>query len=1037
MADVRCPMCGKNNPAAAEICQHCGARLTPVIGQSGKAGGDEPDWLSQLRSEDAAGQPGEPLVPGEPAAEPEPGGQPDWLARVRQQSQSNSSEPDWLKEIAPDAGPSAAGKESDWLSSLRGGAADETEEPSVLDESSTAEETASQETLAASSSDVDLKAWLQGLDEQEGRTGQEMEWAGQGGEKPVSSGTGITGFLRNIDLDEPIEPVPPVEPVPPAPEEGLPGWLTGLGDPIPMPAGQSQEPAPEFTDFMKDLNEPQALEEQPPAQPADELPAWMGGLGDAAAQEPASQESTPDFSSFLNNLQAEPAAEEPAAQPAAEPAPEEGLPSWLTGLGGDEPPAVEQTPVPAGEAVPEVAPDLSAWLSNLGGDEPAAPEAVEPVGSLPSADYSPFFRGLEPDAEETAGPAAAEQPEIPAWMSDAGDGTVPGEPVEDASLDLEAFFNHFDSARPEAEQSAPIEPEAEGTTPDWVAKLSAVAPQDQQPAAGDGVPPVKPPAAPVAAAAEPELPAWMAAFAADEPQAAAPVSPEVKPSAAEPPSQARPESNESVPDWMTDFEQAGTDQPGQAEEAPVSAEPEGPSPFIDESLPSWLSNIPAAGQAKEEPGFAPLIEEPSQPMELESAPFQVDLPDWMNQSGQSEAGDTAEENAEPGEQLAAAELPSWVEEMRPIESVMPGAVQSTDAADQQVEKAGPLMGLRGILPAEDSAFRYRKLPVYSAKLHVSERQRQNATLLENVLALESQPHEVTAEASSAPQTILRLLVGLLLMVVMVVTLIFGIQITPVSKIYPPEISAMHQQIDALPENVAVLVAADYEASLSGEMKTTASAVIEHLMARKARITVVSTVPTGPVLADELLRSVALRVPGYDLKQQSVNLSYLPGGTTSLLEFAQRPRQAAPVAMDYYADSNSLPAWQRPALLGVNSLKDFGMILVLTDSSETGRAWVEQVQPMLGTVPLGMVTSAQAAPMLMPYVDSGQVKGLVSGLTGGASYEGLSGRASLAQNYWGAYQVGMLVGILLLLLGWILSSVLSLTGAGRKGKGKAL
>ena len=90
----------------------------------------------------------------------------------------------------------------------------------------------------------------------------------------------------------------------------------------------------------------------------------------------------------------------------------------------------------------------------------------------------------------------------------------------------------------------------------------------------------------------------------------------------------------------------------------------------------------------------------------------------------------------------------------------------------------------------------------------------------------------------------------------------------------------------------------------------------------------------------------------------MNLSYLAGGTSSLLEFANRPRSAAPVALDTSV-TGQLP-WQRPALQGINSLQDFALVIVLTDSAETGRAWVEQVQPMLGSTPLTMVTSAQAA-----------------------------------------------------------------------------
>ena len=116
----------------------------------------------------------------------------------------------------------------------------------------------------------------------------------------------------------------------------------------------------------------------------------------------------------------------------------------------------------------------------------------------------------------------------------------------------------------------------------------------------------------------------------------------------------------------------------------------------------------------------------------------------------------------------------------------------------------------------------------------------------------------------------------------------------------------------------------------------------------------------------------------------------------------------------------MPAWDHSAVLGVNSLQDFALVIVLTDSPETGRAWIEQVQPVLGSVPLTMITSAQAGPLLQPYYDSGQIQGMAVGLQGGAMYEQRSGRVNLANRFWGSYQTGLLAGLLLLVIGGIIS-----------------
>ena len=132
----------------------------------------------------------------------------------------------------------------------------------------------------------------------------------------------------------------------------------------------------------------------------------------------------------------------------------------------------------------------------------------------------------------------------------------------------------------------------------------------------------------------------------------------------------------------------------------------------------------------------------------------------------------------------------------------------------------------------------------------------------------------------------------------------------------------------------------------------------------------------------------------------------------------------------------MAAWDHPAVLGLASLQDFALVVVLTDSPETGRAWIEQVQPVLSSVPLSMIASAQAGPLLQPYYDLGQIQGMTVGLQGGALYEQRSGRVNLANRFWGAYQSGSLAGLLLLLIGGIISAVLGLSDRKPTQKGKA-
>jgi hypothetical protein len=116
-----------------------------------------------------------------------------------------------------------------------------------------------------------------------------------------------------------------------------------------------------------------------------------------------------------------------------------------------------------------------------------------------------------------------------------------------------------------------------------------------------------------------------------------------------------------------------------------------------------------------------------------------------------------------------------------------------------------------------------------------------------------------------------------------------------------------------------------------------------------------------------------------------------------------------------------------ALAGLNQMTDFKLILVLTDNPETGRAWVEQVQPEINNrVPLVVISSAQAAPLLRPYQASGQVQALISGLSGGAAYEQVRQNPGEGTAYWNAYQAGILAAVLFILMGGVVSLISNLT-----------
>ena len=212
------------------------------------------------------------------------------------------------------------------------------------------------------------------------------------------------------------------------------------------------------------------------------------------------------------------------------------------------------------------------------------------------------------------------------------------------------------------------------------------------------------------------------------------------------------------------------------------------------------------------------------------------------------------------------------------------------------------------------------------------------------------------------------------------------------------------------------------------MDATAAGVIHHLELKGAYPAFISTVPTGPAQAEHLLAMIAQSSnTAWQAGQNYANLGFIPGGASGLLSFAQSPQKIAPAYLE-----TGKRAWDEGSLVNVQSITDFSLAIVITQNPDTARTWIEQVGPYLGEqTPLLMLLSAQAEPLIRPYYQEfqQQVKGMVVGLVGGASYENLNGHPLLALTYWDAFNLAIIVAVVIIFLGALFNA--SLAAAGKR------
>jgi hypothetical protein len=78
-------------------------------------------------------------------------------------------------------------------------------------------------------------------------------------------------------------------------------------------------------------------------------------------------------------------------------------------------------------------------------------------------------------------------------------------------------------------------------------------------------------------------------------------------------------------------------------------------------------------------------------------------------------------------------------------------------------------------------------------------------------------------------------------------------------------------------------------------------------------------------------------------------------------------------------------------------------------------------PIIASKPLLVISSAQAGPMIQPYVSSGQVDIMLSGLSDAAQYEYVNNtRLSTARSYWDAFDIGLALAVASIIFGSIWS-----------------
>ncbi|MEO0115917.1 MAG: hypothetical protein ABIK97_00060 [candidate division WOR-3 bacterium] len=235
------------------------------------------------------------------------------------------------------------------------------------------------------------------------------------------------------------------------------------------------------------------------------------------------------------------------------------------------------------------------------------------------------------------------------------------------------------------------------------------------------------------------------------------------------------------------------------------------------------------------------------------------------------------------------------------------------------------------------------------------------------------------------QKIDRRVIYLILSLVIIIPLLRPFKFSP--RPMPP-VARLFNYINNIPEDKALLISVDYTPDTEPELHPMTYALLRHAFARRIKVGVLTLGILGLGLAEDALRVV---VKEFNERAKSNSDSIIYGRDYVFLGWQTPPlvvllgmgesiSKVFPV--DYYGNKTDT----LPFLKKIKNYRDVA-IVVSVSGSAVPFWYVTYAQTSFG-VRVGAGSTAVQAADFYPYLNSGQVTGLLAGMKGAAEYEEL-------------------------------------------------
>lgn len=197
----------------------------------------------------------------------------------------------------------------------------------------------------------------------------------------------------------------------------------------------------------------------------------------------------------------------------------------------------------------------------------------------------------------------------------------------------------------------------------------------------------------------------------------------------------------------------------------------------------------------------------------------------------------------------------------------------------------------------------------------------------------------------------------------------------------PPVRAAFERLDTMGPEDILLVSVDYGPTTAPENGPMYHGVLRHAFSRGIKVVVIALFPIGGLTeASTGLDMVVAEFPGLEYGVDYVNLGYKDGAQAAMRLMSTSVHEVFP------ADVRGTPTGTLPLMQRVHRYDDVTAVVSLA-TGIIGEWWANLVNAQYGT-PVAVGCTAVSAPKYYPYLDAGQMFGLIGGLKGASEYERL-------------------------------------------------